>query len=68
MTALTARGVRAMLTRSGVDHSQLDITADLAGSVIVRGPQDARRQAWLALFDRGLTVAPYPGYDIWSRR
>lgn len=81
MTArpLTARGLRAMLTRSGVDHSQLAITDDPAvwteletgkrsTSVIVKGPEDIRWQAARALYERGLSCAPYPEYDMWSRR
>jgi hypothetical protein len=76
---LTARGVKAMLTRAGVDHSALEITSDptvwrdvetneLTTSVIVAGPKEQRTQAFHALFDRGLSVAPYPDRDYWSRR
>lgn len=80
MKPLTARGVRAMLTRSGVDASQLEIgddsrvwtdlqTGRSSTSVIIRGPRDARWAAWCVLSGRpGLGCAPYPEYDMWSRR
>jgi ribosomal protein S11 len=68
-----------MLRRSGVDYSVLLITDDpvvwrdvetgeRTTSVIVRGPENARRAAFHALFDRGLSVAPYPDLDYYSRR
>lgn len=77
---LTARGVKTMLTRAGVDYSALTITDDPdvwvdietgigSTSVRIEGPEDARRQATDALFwGRGLGHAPYPEYDSWSRR
>lgn len=77
MTAdLTARGVRTMLTRAGVDHSQITITERRvevlwAGTtrtqVTITGPRDARRAAGLALYERGLTCAPYPDRSEWHR-
>jgi hypothetical protein len=77
--AITARGVKAMLARSGVDYSALVITDDPAvwtdvetgeqtTSVVIEGPKEARRPAFHALLDRGLSVAPYPERDYWSRR
>ena len=76
---LTARGLKAMLTRAGVDHSALEIHEDPAvwtnvetgqrsTSVVVSGPKEAREAAWDVLFwGRGLGCAPYPEYDMWSR-
>jgi hypothetical protein len=69
-----------MLTRAGVNDSALEIYHDPAvwtdletgrqgTSVVVKGPKEARHQAWEALFYKpGLGVAPYPEYDMWSRR
>jgi hypothetical protein len=76
---LTARGVKAMLTRSGVDYSGLEISDDptawrdletghVSTNVVINGPEEARRAAFHVLFDRGLSVAPYPDRDEWSRR
>jgi hypothetical protein len=76
---LTARGVKTMLARAGVDYSDLTITddnavwTDLDGgnprtSVIISGPRQARNQVWQALEDRGLACAPYPDRDEWTRR
>lgn len=81
---LTARGVKMMLTRSGVDTTGLTITeqqqtvrtVDLhytgpwrrQNSVTVAGSKDARRPARDALADRGLWCAGYPDHDEWSRR
>lgn len=77
---LTARGVKAMLTRAGVDCSALTITEDPAvwtdletgrqsTSVKIEGPKEQREAAWDVLFyGRGLGCAPYPEYDMWSRR
>jgi hypothetical protein len=68
-----------MLARSGVDYSGLTITDDpvvwrdvetgeRSTSVVIEGPKDARLAAFHALFDRGLTVGPYPDKDYWCRR
>jgi hypothetical protein len=76
---LTARGVKTMLARAGVDYSELTITddpaiwTDLDGgnprtSVVIRGPEEARNRVWHALEDRGLACAPYTDRDEWSRR
>ena len=77
---LTARGVKTMLTRAGVDYSALTITEDPAvwtdletgrqgTSVKIEGPKEQREAAWDVLFYRdGLGCAPYPEYDMWSRR
>jgi hypothetical protein len=76
---LTARGVKAMLARSGIDCSRLTITDDptvwrdletgeRTTSVVIEGPEAARTAASRALLDRGLSVAPYPDRDYWSRR
>jgi hypothetical protein len=78
-TNVTARGIKAMLTRAGVNYSALTITDDSAvwtnletgrstTSVKIEGPKDIRSKVWDALEDRGLVCAPYPEYDMWSRR
>jgi hypothetical protein len=80
---LTARGVKMRLTRAKVDFSTLTITeevvtcrrvdVDFSGpwrernTVIVAGPKDERRDAWWALFNSGLSCAPYPDRDEWTR-
>lgn len=76
---LTARGVKLMLARSGVDYSGLEIrddptvwrdleTGHASTNVIITGPDELRDRAFHALLDRGLSVAPYPDHDEWSRR
>jgi hypothetical protein len=77
---LTVRGVKAMLARARVDYAALTITHDPAiwtdletgrssTSVRIAGPRKARQAAWDVLFyGRGLGCAPYPEYDMWSRR
>ncbi len=76
---LTARGVKMMLARAGVDYSALTIRDDptvwwdletgrTSANVVIEGPEDARTAAFLALLGRGLSVAPYPDHDEWSRR
>ena len=76
--ALTARGVKVMLRRAGVDYSALTITEDPAvwtnvetgacgHSVVISGPREARRAARDALFEGGLACAPYRDRDEWSR-
>lgn len=75
---LTARGLKAILTCAGVDHSALQVrdhppvwtnveTRERSTSVIVSGPTGPRQQAFHALFDSGLACAPYPDRDEWSR-
>jgi hypothetical protein len=75
---LTAEEVRAILTEAGVDYSQLTITDDPAvwtsfetgasgRSVLVEGPEDARRAAHDVLFAKYFAVAPYPECDYWHR-
>jgi hypothetical protein len=75
---LTARGLKAILTRAGVDHAALEIrddpaiwtnveTGERGTSVVVSGPEEPRRQASRVLYDRGLACAPYSGRDEWSR-
>jgi hypothetical protein len=75
---LTSRGLKAMLTRGGVDHSGLQVeddpavwtnveTGERGTSVVVSGPKQARLQASHVLFDRGLSCAPYADQDMWSR-
>lgn len=71
MTKLTARGVRSRLTRARVDHAPLKITQH-GDYVRIDGDgcdEDIRRRAafWV-LFDAGLSCAPYPEYDLWTRR
>jgi hypothetical protein len=76
---LTARGVKTMLARARVDYSALTITEDsdvwvnmqtgaAATSVKIEGPADVRTAIWGPLEDCGLACAPYPDYDMWSRR
>lgn len=77
---LTARGIRMMLTRAGIDHSALTITDDPAvwtdletgtrsTSVKIEGPKATRwRVAFEVLYEKGFANAPYPQYDLWSRR
>jgi hypothetical protein len=72
---LTARGVRSMLARRGVDHSALVIAETVNGfEVRIEGPKEARREAVHALaFDwenavPGMSVAPYPDHDFLCRR
>ena len=78
MKPLTARGVKTLLTKAAVDYSALTITDDpdvwvniQTGigntSVKIEGPREARKKAWWVLFNRGLSNAPYPEYDMWSR-
>jgi hypothetical protein len=75
---LTVREIKAMLTKSGVDQSALEIYHDPAvwtnletgaqgTSVVITGPREARRQASHVLYERGLSNAPYPDLDMWSR-
>lgn len=76
---LTARAVKAMLSRAGVDHSGLEIADDpavwtdvetgrQATSVVIRGPEEQRHLAFRVLSGRGLACAPYHDRDYWSRR
>jgi hypothetical protein len=76
---LTARGVKAMLTRARVDCCDLEITdgpvvwrdvetGERTTSVLITGPEETRRAAFRVLLERGLSVAPYPDRDYWSRR
>jgi hypothetical protein len=75
---LTARGLKAILTRAGVDHSALTITDDptvwtdvesgeRTAQVKVAGPKDVRRAVFQELFPRGYAQAPYLEADYWSR-
>lgn len=75
MTYLTPRGVRTMLTRRGVDHSELTITATVnAHEVLIEGPKPARRAATKALalgYENtipGMWTAPYSDHDLLIRR
>ena len=72
---LTARGVRTMLARRGVDHSSLTITETVNGNEVrVEGPYETRRAATYALVlnyedtATGMSVAPFPEHDILIRR
>jgi len=72
---LTARGVRTMLARRGVDHSTLTVTETVnANEVRIEGPKEARRAATHALVLNyentapGMSVAPYPEHDFLIRR
>jgi|HubBroStandDraft_6_1064221.scaffolds.fasta_scaffold00062_20 hypothetical protein len=75
---LTASDVEAMLAEAGVDCSALEIRDDpkvwrdaATGreftSVVISGPEEPRRAAFCALLALGLSVAPYPDHDEWSR-
>ncbi|GAB3535833.1 hypothetical protein GCM10027403_14620 [Arthrobacter tecti] len=80
---LTARGVKARLTRAGADYRHLDITdgaevsrlvdVDRTGPwrrqtvVTITGSREARREADDVLFWAGLSCAPYPDRSIWRR-
>jgi hypothetical protein len=75
---LTVGEVEAVLTKSGVDYSALEIYHDPAvwtnletgaqrTSVVIKGPKEARRQASRVLYERGLSNARYPDLDMWSR-
>ena len=74
---LTVRGVKAILTRAGVDHLALEVFHDPAlwtdletgrqgTSVVIKGPKEARRRASHALYARP-EQRPYPDLDMWSR-
>lgn len=63
---LTVRAVRVLLTRAGVDHTDLTISGRHSW-VIVTGPEQARRRAAEVLYNRGLACAPFPDRDEWSR-
>lgn len=68
---LTVLGVRQMLTRDHVDHEPLRITQQGDSVRIDKDPNDGgirSKAAFWALFDRGISVAPYPEYDLWTRR
>jgi hypothetical protein len=76
---LTARGVKTILSREGVDYSALTITDDptvwtdietgaSSTSVKIEGPREARSAAGAVLYGRGFGNAPYTGYDMWSRQ
>lgn len=67
MKPLTARGVKAMLARAGVDYAALTITDAPGAQVKILGSRESRRQAWHVLFDKGLVNAPYITHDFWSR-
>jgi hypothetical protein len=65
---LTARGLKAILTRAGVSHSALEIrddpavwtnveTGERSTSVVVGGPKELRRQASGVLYAKGLSNA-----------
>jgi hypothetical protein len=78
MKPLTARGVKMILTRAGVNHSELKIFADPTiwrdietgrthTYIVISGPARARKLAASVLYGRGLQNAPYPEYDSWAR-
>lgn len=80
---LTVSSVRAMLTRAGVDYSALTFTLiDRSGThtggmyegqyvemmdVRITGDLAVRREARMALGERGLWLTPTCEYDDWSR-
>jgi hypothetical protein len=68
-----------MLTRARVDYCDLEITdgpvvwrdvetGERTTSVLITEPEETRRAAFRVLLERGLSVAPYPDRDYWSRR
>lgn len=63
---LTVRGVKAMLTREGIDYTGLEFRED-DNRVLISGDDSVRRRVRNALLDSGLTLAPYPDCDWWSR-
>lgn len=76
---LTVEDVKGILSGLGVDYSALAIEHDPAvwadletgrgtTSVVIRGPRELRLRAWDALEAAGLSCAPYPDRDCWSRR
>jgi hypothetical protein len=64
---LTVRGVKAMLTRAGIDYTELGFREG-NDRVCITGPQDARSRIWHVLLNKGLGCAPYTDCDWWSRR
>lgn len=80
---LTIRGVKAMLTRAGIDTHALSFTRhDRSGQhasglyerryvekvdIEVTGPKTVRSDVRAELFDRGLECAPYADRDFFSR-
>lgn len=80
---LSISGVKAMLTRRGVDHSHLEFqridrsTIHTAGEyngqfvevidIRITGDRQARNHARQALGDAGLELSPMPEYDDWTR-
>lgn len=71
---LTARGVKTMLARRGVDYSALELTETVNDfEVRIDGPRDARKAATQALVldidgPPGMSLAPYPDHDFLIRR
>lgn len=80
---LTIRAVKSMLTRTGVDYSELsferiDRSATHTGGtyegqyvekidIKISGPKSLRQQAGSALFEQGLECATFPDCDYYSR-
>ncbi len=83
MRHLTARSVKSMLSRAGINYDGLEVertdrSATHTGGaykgqyvekfdVRVSGGPDARREARHVLSERGLELAPFPTHDDWSR-
>lgn len=82
--SLTARGVKQMLTRRGIDWRNLSITEQTTTArridigyigpwetfteVKIAGPRSIRNPACFALFCAGLSEAGYPEYSLFSRK
>lgn len=68
MPPLTAGAVRAMLTRAGVDLSDLAITDSVSNAVRIAGPPRPRQAAHAVLFgEHSLACTGHTAYDEWTR-
>lgn len=79
--SLSARSVKQILTSAGVDWRALTITEQRTTArdawnggpwetyteVRLEGPKALYDKAYLALFGKRLSVAPYPDHSLWSR-
>lgn len=79
--SLSARGVKRMLTRAGVDWRALTITEQRITSrdawnggpwetyteVRVGGPRLLLNTVWWALSKPGMSCASYPDHQLWSK-
>lgn len=79
--SLSARSVKQMLTRAGVDWRGLTITEEQTTArdawnggpwetytqVRIEGPKLLQNTAWWVLFGKGLAHTGYPEYSLWSK-